>query len=109
MSAFTATDVPNRIDLLLDGNGFMFDETIDPTSLYSSRQRAQYGLSPVFVQRQNVSGDYGDNQQDFFLTFTQRDWSEGEQQKYFRQSDPDAIRRYWRGSGRDPSLSAPRS
>src|SRR2546425_6566231 len=106
--AFTAADVPTRIDVLIDGQGYMLDDTIDPTSLYSSRQRAQYGLSPVFVQRQNVSGDYGDNQQDFFLTFTQRDWSEGEQQKYFRQSDPDAIRRYWRGKAGGASFSSPR-
>src|SRR5437588_1872167 len=103
--AFTAADVGPKIDLLLDGNGFLFDETIDPTSLYSSRQRAQYGLSPVFVQRQNVSGDYGDNQQDFFVTFTQRDWSEGEPQRFFRQSDDDSKRRYWRGTNID--INAP--
>ena len=97
----TAADVPTKFDVLLNGQGYVFDDAIDPTSIYSSRQRAQFGFTPVFVTRQNVQGDYGDNQQDFWLTFTQRDWSLGEQQRYFRQGDADSVRRYWQGAAVD--------
>lgn len=94
----SAADVPGKFDVIIDGQGYVFDDSIDPSSVYSSRQRAQFGLSPIFVQRQNVSGNYGDNQQDFFLTFTQRDWSLGEQQRYARPNDNDSARRYWQGT-----------
>lgn len=99
----TAADIPSRFDVLINGEGYVFDDAIDPTSLYSSRQRAQFGFTPLFVTRQNVQGDYGDNQQDFWLTATQRDWSLGEQQRYFRQGDEDAKRRYWHGTSVDRS------
>jgi hypothetical protein len=99
--AFTAADIPARIDVLIDGQGYVFDDTLDTSTVYSTRQRMQAGLTPTFIQRQNVSGDFGDNQQDFFLTFTQRDWSEGEQQRFFRQADGDSQRRYWQGEGVD--------
>ena len=46
----------------------------------------KYAYSPTFVERANVQGDYGDNQQDFFMTFSQKDWSLGEQQRYFRRA-----------------------
>jgi hypothetical protein len=61
-------------------------------------------ITPTFVTRQNTQGDYGDNFQDFWLTATQRDWSLGEQQRYFRQGNDDAIRRYWVGSNVNVNL-----
>lgn len=56
-----------------------------PTELamqYFGREPATYGHSPTFVERSNVSGDYGDNQQAFWLVASQRDWSLGEQQPF---------------------------
>lgn len=77
---------------MINGEGYM---TADLTDV-----KAQFGFSPTFVQRQNVQGDYGDNQQDFWLTWTQRDWSLGEDQKYYRQDDERA-RRYYSGKALD--------
>jgi hypothetical protein len=99
--AFSATDVGPRIDLLLDGQGYIFDDTLDSGSVYSQHQRAELGLSPIFVERQNVQGNYGDNQQDFWLTFSQKDWSLGEQLRYARPNDDDSARRYWTGTNID--------
>src|SRR4051812_23328751 len=96
--AFSATDVGARIDVLIDGQGYIFDDTLDSGSVYSQHQRAELGLSPIFIERQNVSGDFGDNQQDFWLTSTQKDWSEGEQQRYARVNDADSARRFWAGT-----------
>src|SRR5439155_8404445 len=92
---FTTSDVGKAIDVLIDGQGYLF---ADPQDV-----KAEFGISPPFVSRTNTQGDYGDNQQDFWMTATQRDWSEGEQQRYFRQSDGDSQRRYWVGSGVDVS------
>ncbi len=85
-----AADVPTRFDVVIDGQGYVFADDQDV--------KAELGVTPTFVTRQNVQGDYGDNQQDFWLTETQRDWSLGEQQRYFRQDDDDAKRRYWQGT-----------
>jgi hypothetical protein len=60
--------------------------------------RAQFGYTPTFIPRSNVQGDYGDNQQDFWLSATQRDWSLGEQQRFFRQADEASRRRFWRAT-----------
>lgn len=84
-----AADVPNKFDVVINGQGYMAADM--------EGVKAQFGFSPTFVQRQNVQGDFGDNQQDFWLTATQRDWSLGQRQKFFRQSDEDGSRRYWRG------------
>lgn len=65
--------------------------------------RASYGISPTFLPRTNVAGDYGDNQQEFWMTFSQKDWSLGEQQRFFRQADEESRRRYWVGSAVDVS------
>lgn len=91
--------VPGTYDCVLDGYGYNFLRTID-TSLPFRTQRAMYSRSPTFVERSNVSNSYGDNAQDFFLTVRQRDWSLGEQQKFFR-SGTDG--RYWMGSNVDVS------
>lgn len=86
--AFAATDVPDRIDVLINGEGYMFSE--------QENVRAQLGITPTFVPRSNTQGDYGDNQQDFFFNFTQNDWSGGSGQKYFRRDD-EKRKRYWLG------------
>lgn len=94
--AFSATDVGNRIDLLLNGEGYMFSEP--------EQNRAQYGFTPTYVTRGNTQGDFGDNFQDFWLTATQRDWSLGDGQRYYRSSGEESISRYFTGSDIDISI-----
>lgn len=86
--AFTAADIPGRIDLLLNGQGYILSNVDSPRARYSQKQ--------TFVERSNTDADYGDDQQDFWLTATQRDWSLGEDQKFFRAKDPDSVRKCWR-------------
>jgi hypothetical protein len=97
----SAADVPGRYDLVLTfgGNsyGFCFLDSVEP-SIPLRTHRSVYTLSPTFIDRQNVSGNYGDNQQDFWMTATQNDWGGGEDQHYFRPNDQDSRRRYWRGA-----------
>lgn len=93
-----------RYDVVIDGVGYMRWEQVDdslPSRIYQIvPETLQW--SPQFIQRTNVSGDFGDNQQDFFMTYTMRDWSGGEGQKYFRQQT-DKDRTYWDGSNVRPS------
>jgi hypothetical protein len=95
----TASQVPERFDCVIDGQGYLLapSDAGLPPSVFGVKPEFSY--SPTFVQRQNVSGDYGDNQQDFWLTASQRDWSLGEQQRNFRSNDPDSVRRYWKSTG----------
>lgn len=88
-----AADVPDKYDLVLNGEGYILDRTADPNAIH------QY--TPTFVDRQNVSGSYGDNQQEFWMVLSQNDWSGGEQQKYIRVNDGESRRRYWAGSAVD--------
>lgn len=87
-----ASDIPHRYDVIINGQGYRFAE--------EQPQRAIYSYSPTFVTRQNVQGDYGDNQQDFWMGAAQRDWTLGEQQKYFRSSDG-KDQRFWQGTNLD--------
>lgn len=91
--AFTSADIPGQIDLLLNGQGYILAN--------AEVNRAIYGTSPIFVERQNTQGDFGDNQQDFWLTASQNDWSLGEDQRYFR-TDEVSRRRFWQGTNLDP-------
>lgn len=95
----TAGDVPARYDVVIDGKGYVFADTVEP-SLPFRTHRAIYDISQTFVQRQNISNSYGDNAQDFFPTVRQRDFSLGEQQRYFRTGQDG---RYWAGSNVDVS------
>lgn len=88
-----AADVPGIFDVVINGHGYIFDRAQDP--------RAIYTYSPTFVERSNVQGDYGDNQQDFWLTFSQKDFSLGADQAYFRSTDPESQRRFSDGSNLD--------
>lgn len=85
--------IPDVYDLVVNGTGYIFDR--------SQESSAALGYTPTFIPRTNVQGDYGDNQQDWFFTATQRDWSLGEQQKFFRGSNQDSQRKYWLGSSID--------
>lgn len=101
--AVSATDVPSKYDVVIGGYGFTFLRTLDGSYLTSGRHRAEYTYSPTFLERTNVQGDYGDDQQAFWMTATQRDWSLGEQQRYFRPqgTQADSARRFWRGTNVD--------
>lgn len=103
--AVTAADVPGKYDLVIDDGthvtGFTFLRTLDGSYLTANRHRAEYTSTPTFVERSNVSNSYGDNSQDFFLTARNRDWSEGEQQKFFRSGNDG---RYWIGQNVDTSI-----
>lgn len=99
----SATDVPNKFDCIINGEGYLFapSDAGLPPSVFGVKPEFSY--TPTFLTRQNTQGDYGDNQQDFWLTATQRDWSLGEQQKYFRPGDDDSKRRYWAGTNVSPT------
>lgn len=79
----TADMVPGKYDVIIDGYGYCYLDSLE-SSIPFRTHRAIYGQTQPFVERQNVSNSYGDNAQDFFLTIRQRDWSQGEQQRFFR-------------------------
>lgn len=99
--AATSADVPGKYDVVIDGVGLVFLDSLE-SSIPFRTHRAIYDFSPPFIQRSNVSGSYGDNQQDFFLTLSQNDWSLGEAQRWYRSNDTDRVRRYWTGTNVDP-------
>src|SRR4051812_47737069 len=86
-----AATVPYPYDLVIGSTGFILADYLQDS------EPSVYGQTPTFVQRQNTQGDYGDNQQDFWLTWSQKDWSKGGQQKYQGRED-DGKSRYWDGS-----------
>lgn len=93
----TSADVPNIYDLIIAGRGYILANPIAPNLPFRT-QRARYGYTPTFITRTNTSGDFGDNQQDFWLTASMRDWSLGEDQKFYRVSDVERSRQFWLGS-----------
>ena len=106
MAGPSSADIPDRYDVVFSLNdgttyGFLYADSVE-SNLPFRTHKALYSYSPTFLERQNVSNTYGDNFQDFFLTGAQADFSEGEQQKFFRVNDPDSVRRYWAGSAIDP-------
>lgn len=96
-SGATSSQVPSRYDVIIDGVGYVFARQVDPNLPFRT-QRGEYGFSPTFIPRSNVQGDFGDNQQDFYMTATQRNWVEGEQQKFFTQGNADSESSFWQGS-----------
>lgn len=105
VGAPVAADIPGIYDLIIGqlggtAHGYMLARQIDPNIPFRT-QRGRYGFSPTFIERANVNGDFGDNQQDFWLTATQRDWSLGEGQKFFRSADADKVRQFWSGTNVD--------
>jgi hypothetical protein len=95
-----AGDVPNKFDLVVNGEGYVFYDPWTGGDSSNAPQKAIFTQTPTFIPRQNAQGDFGDNQQDFWLTFSQKDWSLGEQQKY-AVKESEGVRRYWRGSSAD--------
>lgn len=100
--ADVAADVPGKFDVVIDGHGYILSNTVDQ-SLPFRVQRGSYSFSPTFLERTNVQGNYGDDQQAFWQTYSQNDWSGGEQQRFYRSNDADKIHRYWRGTNIDTS------
>lgn len=96
----TAADVPGLYDCVINGKGYVFLDSVEESIPFRTH-RADYSFTQPFVERQNVSNQYGDNAQDFFLTVRQRDWSLGEQQKYYRAGQDG---RYWMGSNVDVTI-----
>jgi len=87
-----ALTVPYPYDVVINDQGYVFADT--------EEQKAVFGLSPIFVSRQNTQGDYGDNQQDFWLSWVQKDWSGGEQARYEARGE-EPQNRYWAGTNVD--------
>jgi hypothetical protein len=93
----SASDVPSKYDVIINGVGYLLADVEDV--------KAQYGYTPTFVPRSNTQGDFGDNFQDFWLTETQRDWTGGEQQRFYRPRLQEAsASRYWDGTFVDRSV-----
>jgi hypothetical protein len=92
----TGADVPSIYDVVIDSQGYLYDDTQDA--------RAEYTYSPTFLERTNVTGSYGDNQQDFFLTAAQNDWSGGDGQRFFHPSDADSKNRVFLASNVDVTI-----
>jgi hypothetical protein len=91
-----ASQVPSRFDCVISGHGYVFDK--------SEATLAIFGYTPTFLERSNISGRYGDNEQDFFPTASQNNWAEGEGQRFLRINDPDSASKYWQGSAVNVSV-----
>jgi hypothetical protein len=96
-----AADVPGVFDVIINGAGYMFEESLEPSVPFRIH-KANYGYTPTFIERSNTSGNFGDNQQDFFLTVSQNNWDLGSDQRYYRASEPDRTRRFWSGLAVNP-------
>lgn len=92
----TIADVGPRFDVLIDGYGYVFPNPL-LTNLPFRSQRAAYSYTPTFIERTNVSGNYGDNQQDFFMTASQDDWSGGQGQHFLRTNDVASSSKFYLG------------
>lgn len=100
----TAADVPDKFDVVINGQGYVFDDSIEPSVPFRTH-RAIYSFTPTFLDRTNTGGAYGDNSQEFWLTAEQHNWDLGEQQRYYRGAsatgDDSRSRRYWFGDNID--------
>ena len=99
----TAADCPGKYDVVINGKGYVLLDALQPNVPFRVH-RAVYTYSPTFLERTNVTGAWGDNQQAFWLTFSQNDWSGGEGLRFARPNDPNKSNRYWLGSALDPSV-----
>lgn len=97
MGTFSTTDVGRRIDVFIDGQGYMFPDFVNDKAIFTN--------TDTFTTRANTDANspYGDIQQAFWLTWAQRDWSKGEQQKY-QGRDEDGKARYWAGQNVDITI-----
>ena len=99
----TAADVPGKYDVIINGQGYVLLDALTPNIPFRTH-RAIYTYSPTFLERTNVTGAWGDNQQAFWLTFSQNDWSGGEGLKFARPNDPAKANRYWLGAQVDNTI-----
>lgn len=90
----SASDVPSKYDCVVNGEGYVIYDAFQNDA--NLPQKATHSFSPAFVPRQNIEGNYGDDKQEFWLVYSQRDWSLGQGQKY--QDRQGERRRYWKGS-----------
>lgn len=106
----TTADVPGRYDVVFQNIitstgtslscGFVLNDMLESNVPFRTH-RAIYDITPTFISRANTTGVYGDNQQDFWMTWNQEDWSLGEDQEFFRINDADKIRRYFLATNAD--------
>lgn len=75
------------------------EDAAEPDKTFKN-EAVDWQYAGTFVDRANVGAGYGDDQQAFWMTFTQKDWSGGVGQKYFRNADPQN-RSCWGGLGVD--------
>jgi hypothetical protein len=98
----TADLVPAKYDVVIDGYGYVTARAVDPNMPFRIQQE-NLSYTATFIERSNTSGNYGDNQQDFWLTASQNDWSLGDQQRFYQLGDPVKARRSWLINGGDPT------
>lgn len=99
--AETPTTLIDNYDVVM-GNGtttvglmlYRAEEGAAPDKTYKT-EPVDYEYAGTFVSRANVGSGFGDDQQDFWMTFTQKDWSGGMGHKYFSPNDPNRARSYW--------------
>lgn len=94
----SSADIPHRYDVTINGEGYILLDSFQDDA--NAPGKGIYTYTPTFVQRSALGQGYGDNQEDFWLTASQNDWSRGEDQKFFR-NDEVGSGRFWRGSGVD--------
>lgn len=99
----TSADVPNIYDIVIAAKGYIFANAVAPNLPFRT-QRAKYGYTPTFVDRSNTSGGLGDEQQDFFFTVSQNNWSGGMNQQFFRAKDSISQSRFYDGIRNDTSI-----
>lgn len=99
----SAADVPSKFDILIDGKGYVYHDAFTGGSSSNVPEKGIFTYTPTFVTRQNTQGNYGDNQQDFWLTYSQKDWSLGEKQR-FQGRDENSVRKFWQGTAVDVSV-----
>jgi hypothetical protein len=90
----SANDVPSRYDLVVTAGG----ATEGFVCRRNDTGRALVAYTPRLIPRTSVQGPYGDGNQEAFLALSQKDFSLGEQQRYFRVGDEESVRRYWVGT-----------
>jgi hypothetical protein len=96
----SAADVPNKYDLVINGQGYILDRSYDDSPYRTPP--AEYSSTATFLERTNVGTGYSDDAQDFFLTETQNDWTGGEGRSFFRVGDQTAVTQYERSYGVEP-------
>jgi hypothetical protein len=96
----TPDQVGPRYDIVIDGYGYVTARAVDPNLPFRTQQAA-LSYTPTFLERTNTGAGYGDNQQEFYLTVGQDDWSLGDGQRYLRVLDPISKSRFYQSTNID--------